>query len=110
MIDATLASPAEYDLSLLPENFDPEVYLKLNPDLGTSVDPIAHYLNHGHKESWRIITMPEEASASPVEYDLSLLPENFDPELYLNLNPDLCSSIDPIAHYLNYGHRKAGAL
>ena len=107
VIDATLASPAEYDLSLLPENFDPEVYLKLNPDLGTSIDPIAHYLNHGHKESWRIITMPEEASASPVEYDLSLLPENFDPELYLNLNPDLCSSIDPIAHYLNYGHQES---
>jgi glycosyltransferase involved in cell wall biosynthesis len=43
----------------LPENFDPALYLKLNPDLGTAMDPVAHYLNHGHQESWRIVTLPE---------------------------------------------------
>jgi SAM-dependent methyltransferase len=36
----------------LPENFDPEVYLRLNPDLREAgVDPRRHYLIHGQKEN-----------------------------------------------------------
>ncbi|WP_426234025.1 glycosyltransferase [Pseudomonas sp. TWP3-2] len=58
VVEEPLNVPIGYDLSLLPENFDPELYLKLNPDLGTSIDPVAHYLNHGYQESWRIVTLP----------------------------------------------------
>ena len=38
-------------LSLLPEGFDSDMYVKLNPDLVESViNPAMHYLNHGRKE------------------------------------------------------------
>lgn len=36
----------------LPEDFDPDDYLLLNPDLRKSrVDPVWHYLNHGREEN-----------------------------------------------------------
>lgn len=36
----------------LPRNFDAEVYLRLNPDLRKpNVDPVRHYLIHGHQEN-----------------------------------------------------------
>lgn len=42
----------------LPEGFDPENYLKLNPDLiKAGADPITHYLRHGRHEG-RIFALP----------------------------------------------------
>ena len=39
------------NLFKLPIGFEPEVYLKLNPDIAeTGIDPIHHYLNHGIHE------------------------------------------------------------
>ncbi len=35
----------------LPEGFDPETYLRLNPDVARAgVDPLVHYTRHGHLE------------------------------------------------------------
>lgn len=51
---------APLDVSLLPENFDPVLYLKMNPDL-VAVDPVEHYLDYGRHESWRIKTLPQIA-------------------------------------------------
>ena len=58
---AGVMSPAgigeTHDASLLPENFDPAFYLRMNPDLG-AVDPVHHYLNHGRHDAWRVVTLP----------------------------------------------------
>ena len=49
----------EMDHSKLPDDFDPDVYLKLHPDLAAGgVDPATHYLSHGCHER-RIYTLPE---------------------------------------------------
>ncbi|MCU7250348.1 glycosyltransferase [Pseudomonas koreensis] len=63
------ATPAKRGKVALPANFDAAIYLKLNPDLGTAVDPVAHYLNHGHQESWRIVTVPEIRFSATRAYD-----------------------------------------
>jgi glycosyltransferase involved in cell wall biosynthesis len=45
------SNPAVTDGSEVPKGFDPEVYLKLNPDLvAAGVDPTTHYLEHGRRE------------------------------------------------------------
>ena len=53
-LDKGSSSSSDYTIAsidLLPEDFDPQRYLELNPDVKTAkVDPIAHYLNHGRKE------------------------------------------------------------
>ncbi|MDH1256827.1 MULTISPECIES: glycosyltransferase [Pseudomonas] len=61
--------PTNYDLSRLPENFDPALYLKMNPDLGTAIDPIAHYLDYGFQESWRIVTLPKITKSGSRSFD-----------------------------------------
>jgi len=44
----------EADVLTLPLDFDPVVYLKLNPDVALAgVDPHAHYLLHGSFEARR---------------------------------------------------------
>ena len=46
------------ELYRLPEDFDPDMYLKLNPDLAeAAVDPSTHYLSHGHQEG-RAFSLP----------------------------------------------------
>ncbi len=45
------------DMSLLPEEFDPDLYLKMNPDLG-QVDPVEHFLKYGRHEVWRPYSLP----------------------------------------------------
>lgn len=45
------------DLSLLPAEFDPDLYLKMNPDLGL-VDPVEHFLKYGRHEVWRPYSLP----------------------------------------------------
>ncbi|WP_434596525.1 glycosyltransferase [Pseudomonas sp. R4-76] len=45
------------DLSLLPVEFDPDLYLKMNPDLGL-VDPVEHFLKYGRHEVWRPYSLP----------------------------------------------------
>lgn len=45
------------DLSLLPVEFDPDLYLKMNPDLGP-VDPVEHFIKYGRHEVWRPYSLP----------------------------------------------------
>jgi len=47
-------APAVPDLGALPEEFDPEAYLYLNPDVAAAgADPAQHYLTHGAREGRR---------------------------------------------------------
>jgi hypothetical protein len=79
----------------LPADFDPKVYLALNPDVAEAhVDPAKHYLSFGMRESRRY-----RRSA-----DGGVLPADFDPKLYLELNEDVAAAgLDPAEHYLNFG-------
>jgi hypothetical protein len=80
----------------LPKNFDWEVYLKLNRDLGTNCtkkQTIEHYLNYGCNEKR--------------EYFVSL-PKDFNWRIYLLLNADLQEAFnnksDSINHYIKFGY------
>lgn len=90
----------------LPDGFDPEVYLKLNPDLvAAGVDPTTHYLEYGRHEG-RVYSLPAK-ELNQVEIGASEVPEGFDPEVYLKLNPDLrAAGVDPTTHYLEHGRRE----
>jgi len=47
-------APAVPELGALPEEFDPEAYLYLNPDVAAAgADPAQHYLTHGAREGRR---------------------------------------------------------
>lgn len=80
-------------LSRLPEDFNPTLYKKYNPDLKDCTDEWVgwHYLNYGLKEN-RI-------------YKIENLPEYFDAEQYRFLNPDLKSfnNYQCEAHYVKWG-------
>src|SRR5687768_13796284 len=71
------------------EAFDPEFYLKNNPDVaGAGLDPFHHYLRWGNSEGRR----PSS---------------NFDPSDYLDANPDLkCQGINAFSHYVRIGSRE----
>lgn len=77
----------------LPEDFDGETYLRLNPDLPRQgVDPAWHYKRHGALEN-----RPYKAA----------LPADFDAAAYLRLNPDVAQSpLDAVTHYLVHGQRE----
>jgi glycosyltransferase involved in cell wall biosynthesis len=53
----------------LPTGFDPDVYLKLNPDLTKAgVDPISHYLRHGRREG-RVFSLPDVCVSRELKFD-----------------------------------------
>lgn len=85
----------------LPEDFDPQQYLDLNPDVRRAkADPVAHYLQHGRSEgrAYRILAD-------------HLVPADFDAEQYLEANPDLRSAgVDPRKHYRTSGYWENRAL
>jgi glycosyltransferase involved in cell wall biosynthesis len=58
-VSAPVMTSESSNLSVLPKNFDAALYLKYNSDLGPDTDPVAHYLNHGYQDSWRIFAYPE---------------------------------------------------
>lgn len=74
----------------LPNDFVPEIYLSLNPDLKESIQNAGtHFLRHGQVEN------------RPYKYDL---PVDFDPDRYIKLNPDLKDlKINPKLHYMHHG-------
>ena len=104
----------------LPSDFNPDEYLKLNPDLSAgSVDPEFHYLNHGFYEG-RVYKFSDKMRHSQFKKSLFLklqsffnkkinssinrLPGNFNEEEYLDLNPDLRQAhVLPAEHYLSHG-------
>ena len=78
-------------------NFNHNIYLKLNPDLNQSMNKqecIKHYLNIGIRENRK--------------YKI-LLPSDFNPKNYIKLNSDLSpkiinNNINIINHYINIGY------
>lgn len=77
-------------LAPLPKDFDPECYLRLNPDIAElGMNAEHHYQRHGAREN-RI-------------YKLDL-PDDFDPVLYLELNPDVATAgVGADEHYIIHG-------
>lgn len=85
----------------LPQNFNPGIYLALNPDVARERnEPGWHYLNHGAREGRLFeITDPEMRWIS--ESGL------FDPDWYAHAYPDVANAkIDPLAHWYIFGHRE----
>ena len=75
----------------IPDDFDWQIYLKINPDLSIQTQEFArsHYLEYGISESRRY----------------SALPDDFNWHAYLKINPDLTIQTPEFArsHYLEYG-------
>ena len=73
--------------------FDPDYYLRTNPDVGDAgVDPAIHYLKHG----WREGRNPSE---------------KFDGNWYLDRNSDVKEAqINPLVHYLRFGQNEDRAI
>lgn len=100
----------------LPEHFDADEYIKLNPDVANAINQskIAsaeqHYIEYGRKEGRKYNTNTENCD---IESQLiAQLPEGFDSASYLELNGDIeeaiaagfCPSAE--VHYLNYGRHE----
>ncbi len=83
-------------LSDIPEDFDPVVYLKLNPDIvKMGQDPLWHWQHFGEQEN-RL-------------YRLNL-PAGFNAQTYLALNPDVAASgMDASLHYICHGEKEMRA-
>jgi glycosyltransferase involved in cell wall biosynthesis/SAM-dependent methyltransferase len=73
--------------------FDPEYYLRTNPDVRDSgADPALHYLVQG----WKELRDPSPA---------------FSTSQYLHDNPDVArSGVNPLAHYLNEGQHEQRSI
>lgn len=94
--------PASPELASVPNDFDWQTYLKLNPDLepnGVTNRPSAvrHYVAFGQYENGRFYKV--EA------------PQGFAWQRYLSLNKNLMSAginneYDAIVHYLSFGYRE----
>lgn len=80
----------------LPKDFDPDLYLRLNPDVAAAgVDAGWHYMTSGRSEK-RTYRLDSEAEVT--------VPEDFDPDLYLRLNPDVAAAgVDAGWHYMTSG-------
>ncbi|MFP6886042.1 MAG: hypothetical protein VB997_00720, partial [Opitutales bacterium] len=111
--------PADLSLDTCLEAFDPVIYLAVNSDLATTLgnDPeIAqeHFVLHGYKQGREFRPADQRDSSGIVgptpKRNLIEALENFDPDLYLSLNPDLQTSIgsspDKLKeHYVKWGHK-----
>jgi tetratricopeptide (TPR) repeat protein/glycosyltransferase involved in cell wall biosynthesis len=64
------------DKANLPEDFDPFLYLKANPDVAAAgADPVEHFLGRAHLENRRL------------RPNFRPLPDDFDPEEFLDTRP-----------------------
>jgi hypothetical protein len=102
--------PDKEKKDLLPEDFDPIIYKKLNKDLRGLSDEKAseHYLNKGinEKRKYKKNNKSDENREEDSKLDLKKkLPEDFDPVIYKSLNKDLqvLSDISAMFHYINNG-------
>ena len=82
-----------WPVAALPDDFDPEIYNLLNPDVREAgLDPTMHYRRHGHLEGR--------------PYKISV-PVDFDADAYQTLNPDVVyAGFDPVRHYILHGHQE----
>ena len=85
----------------LPEDFDPEEYRRVNPDLANyEGDLQEHFLRYGIEELRRY-----KMGCPPVVPAIDKykrIPSDFDPDIYLTLNPDL-ADVHPYEHYSKHG-------
>lgn len=91
--------------ALLPEGFDPDYYLRANPDVAdVGADPIEHYLKSGKTEKRSFCSrIPKDLDPKKA----SLLPVDFDPVFYAEANPDIVEvGLDPIDHYIQFGRNE----
>jgi hypothetical protein len=94
---------ASQEIQLIPDDFDWQMYLRLNPDLPLAGitnqrSVIRHYLEFGRFET------------TPRAYKIEA-PTGFDWRRYLELNLDLkadgiSTELDAIQHYISYGIRQ----
>lgn len=97
----------------LPEYFDWEKYLKLNPDLDNKRNEVIkkyainHYLNYGYYENRQYISYEQNDFSNNKP---KVLPSDFNWETYIILNSDLNEKYSEniknfaINHYLKYGY------
>ena len=101
-----------------PDDFDVKKYLSLNRDVLEAIgcrkqssehkffDPYHHYCNEGYKEKRRYKEMEVDelltmSGQSPFK---NLVPDDFDPRAYLEMNTDILSAgMDPYEHYSQHG-------
>ena len=88
------------------QQFNPEKYLIVNDDvLKSGMNPWRHYVLYGFFEgrSNEVIKIDEKTHYN----DYSLIPKDFNSELYIECNPYLKKlSIDPEIDYINNGIRE----
>lgn len=87
----------------LPNDFDPEEYRRLNPDLENyEQDLREHFIRHGIPELRRY-----KAGRPPIFPDLDkykCIPDDFDPDVYLTLNPDIAGTpLSLYEHFARHG-------
>jgi hypothetical protein len=91
----------EHRFHKMPINFNPVIYKKLNSDLKhlTNIEAQEHFINLGIHEKRRYLL--EKLNNNTI-----ILPDDFDPDYYRKLNPDLFYYNDNnflINHYLTIG-------
>lgn len=87
----------------LPVDFDAEEYRQLHSDLTHYTGNLeTHYLHYGIREFRRYKDHLQPFILTSEKY--SLLPKDFDHEVYLDLNPDLVRpDVNPYDHYIKFG-------
>jgi glycosyltransferase involved in cell wall biosynthesis len=94
---------APHPANELPDDFDPEEYRRLHPDLAHYTgDLTSHYLQHGIVEFRRY--KEDRKPLVPALKKYERLPSDFDPDIYVELNPDVDNpQIVPQDHYVELG-------
>ena len=87
----------------LPDDFDPEEYRRLNTDLANyEGDLKEHFLRYGIQEFRRYRTGRPPVLPALDKYEC--IPDDFDPDIYLTLNPDVVRSpLNPYEHFASHG-------
>lgn len=96
--------PAGWRSSLaLPEDFNPEEYRQLNPDLAKYEGSLQeHFLRYGIQELRRYRTGRPPILPALDKYEC--IPDDFDPDIYLTLNPDIEGTpLHPYEHFASHG-------
>ena len=88
LIPSTHLAKLEADFGPLPADFDPDGYLRFNPDLGFAATDVLdiqeHYLRDGIREE-----RPYRLDWNRIEIQWGQLPADFDAEAYVDSHPDL---------------------
>ena len=99
--------------------FSSSAYLAANLDVAAAgMNPLLHYLKFGKAESRQYTPVKQlrtrclpavDTSNRPAvfvrEEQTTPLPTNFNPSVYLELNPDVrLACVDPVSHYLQHGY------